>query len=362
VIHKYIFPLLAVLIVCSSCGLNISNADTVTATPDFVTSTLPPTKIQPPTHTSLPATPTAIVIEGTVSPSMEGTTTTQLNVRAQSSSASESLGIINQFTTVQVIGKDASGSWYQILYPDSAAGKGWVRAEFVKVDAPAEITVIGGVTGSGSGMSGLVIEKINVRKGPGTNFESLGVLNPKDVVFITGKDPSGEWLQIEFASAADGKGWAAIKFLKVEDPQIIPVIGSVEQAAETPTRAPPIIPSAILDGDSIQSPIGAAVFSATGIHVLQVNDDISSPDGDTEDWIQFTPYTKNIFMASKCVNSALQVELWSDGKYADGFALACGGKFMVKTVPGRVYDVRIQPDDGNDPQYVQYSFTVSSVE
>lgn len=185
--QKYILLFLAVLIVSSSCGVNVSNANEFTATPGFVTSTLPPTKIPPSTHTSLPATPTAEIIEGTVGTAIsasEGITTTQLNVRMEPSTASETLGMVNQFATVQVIGKDASGSWYQISYINS---KGWVRAEYVQVNATVEIPVIRSVTGSGSGMSGLVIQKINVRGGPGINYEALGVLKSKGCSFYHGQ-------------------------------------------------------------------------------------------------------------------------------------------------------------------------------
>jgi uncharacterized protein YraI len=329
--------------------------------PGFVTSTLPPTKIPPPTRTSLPTTSTAEIIAGTAISSVEGTTSTQLNVRAEPSTASETLGIINQFATMQVIGKDASGSWYQISYPDSVTGKGWVRAEFVQVDSSAEITVIGGVAGSGSGVSGLVIQKINVRNGPGINYDSLGVLNPKDVVFVTGKDNSGEWMQIEFASAADGKGWAAIKYLEVENTDSIPVIGETESPTGVTSTPTSIVLSAMQDGDSMQAPMAAAVFSAAGTHTIQVSGDVSTPDGDTEDWIQFTPYSKSVFVEAKCQSNALHVELWSNGQFANDVPLACSEKLIIKTTPNQVYYFRIQANISS-LQYIRYTFKISMVE
>ncbi len=359
--QKYILLFLAVLIVSSSCGVNVSNANEFTATPGFVTSTLPPTKIPPSTHTSLPATPTAEIIEGTVGTAIsasEGITTTQLNVRMEPSTASETLGMVNQFATVQVIGKDASGSWYQISYIDS---KGWVRAEYVQVNAAVEIPVIGSVTGSGSGMSGLVIQKINVRNGPGLNYESLGVLNPQDVVFITGKDSSGEWMQIEFANATDGKGWAAVKYLQVENADSIPVIGSVEQTTDgTPTPSTVVL-SAMQDGDSLQAPIAVTTFSASGTHTMQVYGDISAPGGDTEDWIQVTAFSKNILVKVKCSSTALSVELWSEGRYTKNITLTCNGTAIVETVPNQPYFFRLQVDSGNSPQYIQYILKISSI-
>jgi len=359
--HKYTLPFLVVLIVCSSCGVNINNVNEFTATPGFVTSTLPPTKIPPPTHTSLPATPTAGIIEGTISPvisAIEGITTTQLNVRVEPSTASETLGMVNQFATVQIIGKDASGSWYQISYIDS---EGWVRAEYVQVNAAVEIPVIGSVTGSGLGVSGLVIQKINVRNGPGLNYESLGILNPQDVVFITGKDSSGEWMQIEFANAADGKGWAAVKYLQVENADSVPVIGSVAQNTDGTPTPPSVVLSAVQDGDSLQAPIAVTTFSASGTRTMQVNGDISAPGGDKEDWIQVTTFSKNILVEAKCSSAVLYVELWSESRYTKDIALICDGTVNVEMVPNQPYFFRIQTDGGNSPQYIQYILKISSI-
>lgn len=347
--------------------MDIANETAFTATTGFVTSTLPPTKIPPPTHTPLPTTPTAGVIETAVTAAVAGTTSTQLNVRKEPSTASETLGIINQFTAVQVIGKDASGSWFQIIYAESEAGKGWVRAEFVQVsDASVEIPVLGSAAGSGSGLSGLVIQKVNVRSGPGINFESLGVLNPNDVIFITGKDPDGEWLQIEYASSADGKGWAAVKYLQVENLDSIPVIGGGEQAAETPTgftSTPAVIfVPAFQDGDSMQAPIVAAVFSAAGTQTLQVNGDVSSPAGDREDWIQFIPYTKSVIVEANCSGGDLLVEVWETSQPEKDISPACGENFLISTTPGQVFYLRIQTGGVIEQQNVQYKLKISSLE
>ena len=193
-----------------------------------MTATLPSTlspQAEQATQISTQTAPApSAVAESNISP-VEGTTTTQVNVRAGPSTASESLGMIGPFVKVQVIGKDASGSWYQIIYAESEAGKGWVRAEFVQVNAPAEIPLVETTSGSGSAVSGLVIQKVNVRNGPGIEYELLGVLNSNDVVFITGKDPSGAWIQIEFANAPDGKGWVTAEFLQMGNIETVPIIG-----------------------------------------------------------------------------------------------------------------------------------------
>ena len=215
------------MLLCTGCGSEITVG---TATPDFFTATLPPTVTQQATQSPTLPVQQANSTEEPIQP-VEGMTTTQVNVRAEPSAASTSLGVIGIFIKVQVIGRDASGSWYQVLYAESETGKGWVRAEYVQVNAGDEIRLVETASGSGR-ISGMVIQKVNVRSGPGTEYELLGTLNPNDLVFIIGRDAGNKWIQIEFAGAPDGKGWVTAEFLQVADIESVPQIGAVE---ETPT-------------------------------------------------------------------------------------------------------------------------------
>jgi uncharacterized protein YraI len=354
--HKYSFPCLFVLIVCSSCGLNISNADRVTSTPDFITATLPSTPIPLSTQTSFPTVSTPGAVETQITSTVEGTTTTQLNVRAEPSTASEALGLIGPFAKVNITGKDASGNWFQIVY---AGGNGWVRAEYVQVNATVEIPVIAASADSGSGLSGLVIQKINVRNGPGINYESLGTLNPKDVVFITGKDPSGKWIQFEFINGADGKGWGSLEFLQVENLDALPVIGNVEQTATAPASAG-ILP-ALQDGDSMQAPLAGIVFSPTGAHALQVNNNISAPEGDLEDWFQFTSFSENVLVEIKCSNNAFRMELWKNAQIVEDIPLSCSQSRALKVETGLPYFLHIQANSSGGFQFIQYEIKISTI-
>lgn len=146
----------------------------------------------------------------------------------------------------------------------------------------------------------------------------------------------------------------------------IAVIGAPEETTAPPAgvvSTPAIIfPPADQDGDSMQSPIASAVFSANGAHALQVNGDVSAPDGDTEDWIQFTPDGKNVIVEAKCSSQALIVELWSGDQLINDVGLACAETLILKTNPGQVYYFRIQANGGNAPQFVHYTIKVSTIE
>lgn len=338
------------IILCAGCG-GIANENSPTAMPNFLTATLPPTLSRQATQTSTLAAPmpSVVVEEATPSP-IEGMTTTQLNVRAEPSTASASLGMIGQFIKVQVIGSDTNRSWYQIIYAESQAGKGWVRAEYVQVNAPAEIPLVGTTSSSGA-VSGFVIQKTNVRNGPGTEFELLGVLNSNDVIFITGRDASGAWIQIEFASAPDGKGWVTAEFLQA-DMENAPLIGTAVDETPAPIVEMPTAASAMTaaqDGDSMQSPLAVTVFSATGSRALQARGDISAPNGDAEDWIQFTTFGGVVEVQVMCSSTTLRAELSNHEKLVDSFS--CGEQFTVQAATGSNYFLRlIQSEDG----YTEY--------
>ncbi len=363
--HKIIFPLIITIILCAGCSGNIASENAATATPDFFTATLPPMPSPQAGQTSTPPVPVPSTTEESNISLVEGMTTTQVNVRVGPSTASESLGMIGPFVKVQVIGRDASGGWYQIIYAESGRGKGWLRTEYVQVNATAEISLIESTSGSGSAVSGLAIQKINVRNGPGTEYELLGVLNSKDVVFITGKDASGKWIQIEFASAPDGKGWVTAEFLQMGNIEAVPLIGDSIDETATPTGVTStpnaIAASAMLDGDSMQAPLAIVSFSPTGSRALQLNGDVSASNGDTEDWIQFTTNGGVVSIQATCSSNTLRMELWKDGKPVDGLLLSCGDKSFVTVTSNSIYFLRLSAVSANEPGYVSYILNVEGI-
>jgi uncharacterized protein YraI len=353
--QKNIILLITAAILCSSC----INQNTATVVPVFVTATLMmPTPLSPATQPPIPPT-SAPMPEATITP-IEGTTTSQVNVRSAPSTASESVGMIELFTKVQVIGRDPSGSWYQIVYANSSTGKGWVRAEYVQVNAGAEIPHIEAGAGSGSAVSGLVSQKVNVRNGPGVNYQSIGALNPNDVISITGKDADSKWLQIEFASAPDGKGWVSTEFLKTGNIDSVPKVETAAENAPAPTNAPQTsnqVVTAAEDGDSMQAPLTSVTLSSSGSYALQLNGDLSTP-GDTEDWAQFTTDRQAVAIELTCPSDTLQIDLWRDGKPVDGFSSSCGKTSFANVTPNIYYFLRIT---GNKPGYTSYVLNLKAV-
>ncbi len=357
-IRRNIFLIVFVVIVCAGCGVNTEGESATAIIPNFVTSTLPPTLI--PLSTSTPLSPTEIPTNTPIT----GTTNTQLNVRAGTSAASASLGMIGAFEAVQVVGKDPSGTWYQIIFAASETENGWVRAEYVQVDDSGKILPVETGSGFGLGRSGVVLENINVRVGPGAEFESLGLLSPKDVVLITGKDPGGEWAQVEVPGAENLKGWVTIKFLQAENMESVPTIGEALQETPLPAEAeaalvPENLP-AQTDGDSMESPLMVTRFSPTGAKALLFSGDVSAPDGDIEDWVQFITYGNSVAIQTKCTSDTLSVQLWNDGKPVDGFSLVCGEMRLISVTPNSNYFFKIFETVTSESRHTYYTLNLET--
>ncbi|HEY2979783.1 MAG TPA: SH3 domain-containing protein [Anaerolineales bacterium] len=350
------------LLLAAGCDVNIESQGVVTPTLLIITSTLPATATARPSETSVPSTAAP-----TVAP-VEGTTITQLNVRAEPSTASEVLGTINAFSTVQIVGKDPGGNWYQILFEAGPDRKGWVTAAYVQTAAEPQVPVIGG---AGDGPQAVATQQINVRSGPGTDFNSLGTINAQDVVTLTGKNASGTWLQIEFAAGPDGKGWVNAAFVQATGVEELPIIAETGQVVGTgtPAAVPPpptaTIGASASDDDSASAPAVSVVFSPLGSRALFYTSDVSSPEGDAEDWIQFTPYTAQVWMQLQCEgNGTLSVDVSSGDEPLTGAdSLSCAsGKLLVAVSRGQPTLVHLHAalSDGG-LESVHYTLSISTV-
>jgi len=341
--------------------VNVREGSGITSTPFIITATLPPTQTPLPSETPLPPPP-----QPTTAP-VEGMTSTQINVRAEPSTVSAALGIIPENTKVEIIGKDPGENWWQILYPQGVDGKGWVTAQYVTTAGKPEVPVIGGGgPNPNSGNVAIIQQKLNVRSGPGTGFNSIGTLNPQNVVNLTGKDANGAWLQIEFASGPEGKGWINAAFAQAKGVENLPIITEtgVIVGTGTPTDIPlpptPTLLPAPMDGDSAQSPAVDITLSATGPHSFQYSSDVSSPAGDTEDWIRFTPHTQTTRVEITCSgNGTLFLEVVQNNSVQQ--SLTCGESTTVDSTPGIVYILHVKSSQAEGLQYSRFTLRVISI-
>jgi len=349
--------LILALFILTSCNIEVQSDNPVTSVPLIITATLPPVAIPRPSETQPPPSP-----QPTVAP-LNGNASTALNVRAEPSTASEVIGILPANSNVYIVGKDIGGNWWQIIYETGKDGKGWITAQYVETNGNADIPVVGGdASNQKPGNLAVVIQELNIRSGPGTGFNSLGVLNTNDVISLTGKNTDGTWLQIDYSEGPDGAGWVNSAFVKTETLESLPIVSNqgevIGTGTPTETLLPPtptIIPAS-MDFDTADAPLKTISFNRTGTNTFIYNGDVSAPNGDTDDWIAFIPYGDTVFVDIQCGGSkSIRVEFDS----SDTAAL-CGQSTTAINVPaGSETLIHILAISSSDQlNYTNYTLTI----
>jgi len=353
------------LIASAGCNSSVQVEPTPTITPLIVTSTLTATLTPAPSEIPLPPPS-----QPTIAP-VEGVASTQINVRAEPSTAGNVVGIISTNTKVEIIGKDPGENWWQINYPQGVDGKGWVTAQYIRTATKPEVPTIGGAEADpNNGNVAIVQQQLNVRSGPGTDFNSLGTLNPEDVVGLSGKDANGVWLQINFPAGAgpEGKGWVNAAFVQAQGVENLPIITETGLivGTGTPTDIPftptPTIVPAWEDHDSSSNPIASVIFDPTGTQLLIYNGDVSTPQGDSEDWIAFKPDGSPVFVSLECIGGgSIKVEM-TGNHLPKNTNLACGDqtkRILVKAGSNYLIHVVAVPSVGN-LQHINYTLKIKT--
>jgi len=258
-----------------------------------------------------------------------GRARTRLNVRQAPLSSAEVLGILDAGARIEILAQDASRSWFLIVYPDGA-GRGWVSATYVEGVNVDAIPLL-------DEPLALVLQPLNVRRGPGTNFESLGMLKAGDLVKALGKDASGAWIQIEYPAAADGKGWVNAAFLRLDAAGRLPLLSA--DGSATATLAPtapaamstPTLHPARLDGDTQAAPLWRIPLNGMPPSRVILEDEVSAPQGDAEDWVRVEVGGRLTLQARlRCdPPQMLRVERWDDRGPAEVLPLPCNGEALL---------------------------------
>jgi uncharacterized protein YraI len=291
-------------------------------------------------------------------------------VRAEPSTASNVLGIIPPDMRVEIIGKDPGENWWQILYPQGADGRGWVTAQYITTVTRPEVPTIGGADGAdpNGGNLAVIQQKLNIRSGPGTDFNSIGTLNPQDAVNLTGKDANGTWLQIEFGAGPEGKGWINAAFVQASGVENLPIVtdAGVVIGTGTPTTVPlpptPTLVPAWMDNDTAEHPIAQVTFDPSGTRTLIYNGDVSAPEGDEQDWIGFTSYSTLVIASLDCIGSSSLAVAILENNVPVQQTMACGQQMEVIAVKDKMsYLIHLQvlPSSG-DLQYTNYTLTLKT--
>ena len=190
-----------------------------------------------------------------------------MNVRSGPGEEYDRIGGATAGETFRITGKNEDGEWWQI---DFGGETGWIYAPFVTATNAENVPVVGGSiaetasetqapasdTETAAQETGratvTVLGDMNIRSGPGTDFDRVGGATAGEAFDITGKSPDGEWWQIDF----DGQsGWIYAPFVTAVNMEGVPVVGDSQAEGRAPedstteTPATPDEPSATAGGD-----------------------------------------------------------------------------------------------------------------
>jgi hypothetical protein len=286
-----------------------------------------------------------------------------------------------------------------IVYPGSPSGTGWVSSSFVTVsgdtallpatdaavlvsptDSPTPVAApVSGAAPSTPGKTGVTTQEINVRAGPASTYQSLGLIPKNTNLVITGRNEMSNWLQIEYPAGSTERGWVAALYVQLQNGlDGLPYYDNqgnlkgfaTPAATSGPSPTVTIISPAAVDGDSRDAPAASVTFSPEQASAFTYSSDLSSPSGDSEDWIAFVPYSPNpgqatyLYMRLDCSgNGNISVELRTDGlPVADFQGLICGQyDVAVRVLGGKNYQLGLRADgSASELRYVNYTLKLET--
>jgi uncharacterized protein YraI len=275
---------------------------------------------------------------------------------------------------------DTSREWYVIEYASGPEEQGWVTAEYIQATGTDNLPIFGQITlsnGTPAPRASLT-QKLNIRSGPGTHYDSIGILPVNAIVWLTGRNETSSWLQIDYPNTPTGKGWIITGYVSAQDIQSLPILDAsgvplannpaTQRTMQLFTPTPTIAP-AYQDEDSATKPGTSQVFSPLGIRNFSYTSDLSTPDGDLVDWIAFRPYasqpgaqttlTTSLICAG---NGSLQVQLWQEDQQLINWGnITCGDINKVLMLKeGNEYLFRLNIKAASELRYVLYTFSMYS--
>jgi len=118
---------------------------------------------------------------------------------------------------------------------------GWAPGAFAaqaKLPPPQVVTV----TGTPTGPIITILDEVNVRLGPGVDYDKVGVLTAGQWAPAVGRSAAGEWIQIIYLGSPDNLAWVYTVLVRVDPPSAaLPIVEPPPRP--TPRISPTIDPT-----------------------------------------------------------------------------------------------------------------------
>ncbi|HVO43561.1 MAG TPA: SH3 domain-containing protein [Aggregatilineales bacterium] len=219
------------------------------------------------------AKPIAVQVDpcAPVTVGIKGIVVATLRLRAKPSTSEAQIALLQPNDVVTAIGRNTSGTWVEIT--TSGNQTGWVGSPYV-VLIKGKLTDLPIVDSSGnaaetgptvSGIQGIIVSKLTLRAKPSTGEAALGILNPDDLVTVTGRNSTGTWLQVTTSGGLSG--WVASPYVALVKTTLdnVPVVDTSSNAAATEAAAPESTPESTEASTAIATECPPATEAASGV-------------------------------------------------------------------------------------------------
>lgn len=232
--------LLSLLSSCGQAGLAAGTPTLTSSDTPQPSSTSSATNTLESTATFTPGPTLSSTIMPTIEP-MTAIANTSVTFRSEPRRGSDNVGGVYGNQAVKVIARNSAATWFYIIAPDVPGEHAWVLASAFELQGdlttlpiaifpddsstpvllpPLLHTIVGTPLPLNPPAPGAktatVLQLAKVRVGPGVGYMEMGLLNPGTVIVLTGRIEGNAWLQIEYPSGLDGRGWVLSELVKFE--------------------------------------------------------------------------------------------------------------------------------------------------
>lgn len=213
------------------------------------------------------------------------------NIRSGPATTFDIVGRLEADSFAVVVGRTETSDWWLIEFESAPDGQAWVSAEVVEfvgntssvpvVDAPAAPSEETSDSTGDTAVIRVPAGGVNVRSGPGLDFDLLGRLDAGAQAAVVAKDDSGEWWQIEYEAGENNLAWVADVVVDFSgDPDTVPpAAGSIaSEAVQTPV---PVVAGSVEATDpvnvrsepSTEGVILGGLYPGESADVLSISED-----------------------------------------------------------------------------------------
>lgn len=161
----------------------------------------------------------------------------------------EVVAILEPGRQARVEGMNEEETWWAIEVPYLASGRGWVSGERVLAENTLAVRVVSNsasaVGESGEIIKGRAVANVNIRSGPGLNFQKVGTLEIDQEAELVGIDPDRFWYLVVVPGVRKEQGWVSVDYVVAQNTDLLPVVryqpANANKDVPTPAQEKPAL-------------------------------------------------------------------------------------------------------------------------